>query len=89
MSRALGELIARLVAEGRLRGTRLDGRAAGSAALAAIYVSGVVHDSRLATDGTLFVAIPGEHADGHDFAAAAVRQGATALIVERPLPGVA
>jgi len=89
MSRALGELIARLGAEGRLRGTRLDGRAAGSAALAAIYVSGVAHDSRLATEGTLFVAIPGEHADGHDFAAAAVRQGATALIVERPLPGVA
>src|SRR5688500_6067157 len=88
-SRRLDDLIARLTAEGRLRGTRLDGRPAGSAALADVAVSSVTHDSRTVADGALFVAVPGEHVDGHDFAAAAVRRGATALVVERPLPEVA
>ena len=88
-SRPLGDLVARLAAEGRLRGTRLDGRAVGSAALSDIPVIGVTDDSRSAAAGSLFVAIVGEHADGHDHAAAAVRAGATALIVERPLPEVA
>ena len=87
--RPLGDLVARLAAEGRLRGTRLDGRAVGSAALSDIAVTGVTSDSRSAVAGSLFVAIAGEHADGHDHAAAAVRAGATALIVERPLPEVA
>jgi UDP-N-acetylmuramoyl-L-alanyl-D-glutamate--2,6-diaminopimelate ligase len=87
--RAIGELIARLAGEGRLRGTRRDGRPAGRASLADIAVTGVTHDSRTVTGGSLFVAVPGEHVDGHDFAAAAVRQGAAALVVERPLPGVA
>ncbi len=35
------------------------------------------------------MAVPGEHADGHDFAAAAADRGAAAVIVERPLPDVA
>ncbi len=87
--RPIGELIARLGAEGRLRGTRLDGRAAGTAALADVEVTGVANDSRAVTPGTLFVAVPGAHVDGHDFAAEAIRRGATALIVERPLPEVA
>lgn len=54
-------------------------------------VTGVVHDSRRAGPGTLFVAIPGEHVDGHDFAAGAVAQGAVAVVAERPVatrPGV-
>jgi UDP-N-acetylmuramoyl-L-alanyl-D-glutamate--2,6-diaminopimelate ligase len=88
-TRRLGDLIARLTAEGRLRGTRLDGRPAGSSALADIAVTGVTNDSRTVADGTLFVAVPGERADGHDFAAEAVQQGAAALIVERALPAVA
>ncbi len=87
--RPLGELVGRLGAEGRLRGTRVDGRAVGSAALADVEVTGVTHDSRNAVPGSLFVAIPGGRVDGHEFAAAAVTQGATALIVERPLPEVA
>ena len=45
-ARRLGDLIARLAAEGRLRGTRLDGRAAGSAALADVPVT--ARDPRLA-----------------------------------------
>ena len=87
--RPVGDLITRLTAEGRLRGTRLDGRAAGSAALAGVTVTGVVSDSRAVGPGSLFVAVPGQHADGHDFAAEAVAQGAAAVIVERPLPEVA
>jgi UDP-N-acetylmuramoyl-L-alanyl-D-glutamate--2,6-diaminopimelate ligase len=86
--RAIAGLLERLGAEGRLRGTRLDGRAAGSAALADIRVTGVTNDSRAVEPGSLFVAIAGEHDDGHDFAAEAVNRGASALIVERPLPEV-
>lgn len=87
--RPLVELAARLTAAGRLRGVRLaDGKPAGSPALAGQTVAGVTHDSRAAVPGGLFVAIPGERADGHDFAAAAVAAGVTTLIVERPLPTV-
>lgn len=90
MARPLPDLVTRLSASGRLRGIRLaDGKAAGSAALAGLAVEGVSHDSRTVVPGGLFVAIPGERADGHDFAVAAVAAGATTLIVERPLPGVA
>jgi UDP-N-acetylmuramyl-tripeptide synthetase len=40
----------------------------------------VQHDSRAVEAGDLFVCIPGERADGHDFAATAVEAGAVALI---------
>jgi UDP-N-acetylmuramoyl-L-alanyl-D-glutamate--2,6-diaminopimelate ligase len=36
--------------------------------------------------GALFFCIPGSRADGHDFAPAALEQGAAALVVERKLP---
>jgi UDP-N-acetylmuramoyl-tripeptide--D-alanyl-D-alanine ligase len=45
----------------------------------------VVIDSRAATPGCLFVALPGERVDGHDFAVAAVEAGAAALLVSRPV----
>ncbi len=45
----------------------------------------VVIDSRQATPGCLFVALPGEHADGHDYAAGAVTAGAAAVLVTRDL----
>ena len=35
--------------------------------------------------GSLFFCVPGARADGHDFAAEAVANGAVALVVERPL----
>jgi UDP-N-acetylmuramoyl-L-alanyl-D-glutamate--2,6-diaminopimelate ligase len=35
--------------------------------------------------GTLFFCVPGAHADGHDFGAQAVSDGAVALVVEHPL----
>lgn len=40
----------------------------------------VQHDSRAVEAGDLFVCIPGEQADGHDFAARAVEAGAVALV---------
>ena len=48
-------------------------------------VCGVVTDSRKAGPGSLFVCVPGERVDGHDFAAAAVERGAVALLAQRPL----
>lgn len=47
-------------------------------------VASVVYDSRRAGAGALFVAIPGEHVDGHSFAAAACAAGAVAVVAERP-----
>ena len=46
---------------------------------------GVGIDSRQDLGGRLFVALPGDHRDGHDFAASARDQGAAALLVQRPL----
>jgi UDP-N-acetylmuramoyl-tripeptide--D-alanyl-D-alanine ligase len=43
----------------------------------------VVIDSRKAGPGSLFAALPGERADGHDFAAQAVAAGATAVLATR------
>ena len=48
-------------------------------------VSAVTSDSRRVKPGALFVAVPGARADGADFAPAAVRSGAVAVLAERPL----
>ena len=48
-------------------------------------ITRVSTDSRKVTPGTLFAALPGARFDGHDFAKDAVKLGATALLVERPL----
>src|SRR5579859_3269984 len=53
---------------------------------AAAVTGEVVIDSRRAGPGGLFAAVAGERADGHDFAAAAVAAGATAVLVTRPVP---
>ena len=45
-------------------------------------VSAIVCDSRLATPGSAFFAVPGVRADGLDFAPQALRQGAVAVIAE-------
>lgn len=47
----------------------------------------VVTDSREATPGSLYVAKAGEHADGHDFIAAAFGNGSRLALVERPVAG--
>ena len=59
------------------------GRLAGGAEAAAVVDGPVVIDSRQAARGALFVCLPGEHVDGHDFAAAAVEAGAVAALAER------
>lgn len=46
----------------------------------------VVTDSREATQGALYVAKPGEHADGHSFVGPAFERGAVLALVERDLP---
>jgi UDP-N-acetylmuramoyl-tripeptide--D-alanyl-D-alanine ligase len=52
----------------------------------AVVTGPVVTDSRQAVPGALFAALPGEHVDGHDYAAAAARNGAAAILAARPLP---
>jgi UDP-N-acetylmuramoyl-L-alanyl-D-glutamate--2,6-diaminopimelate ligase len=48
-------------------------------------VRALAYDSRHVEPGALFFSVPGFEADGHDFADDAVRRGAAALVVERPL----
>jgi UDP-N-acetylmuramoyl-L-alanyl-D-glutamate--2,6-diaminopimelate ligase len=86
--RPIGSLVERLAAEGRLRAVVHNGVAVDPVAVAATPLAGVSDDSRLVRVGELFVAVPGEHADGHDHVAAALAAGAAAAIVERPLRGV-
>jgi UDP-N-acetylmuramoyl-L-alanyl-D-glutamate--2,6-diaminopimelate ligase len=50
-----------------------------------VEVESLAYDSRRVEPGALFFCVPGERADGHEFAAAAVEAGAVALVVEREL----
>ena len=54
-------------------------------------VTGLAYDSRKATPGSLFVAIPGFKQDGRRFAADALGRGAAVVVAEGgdPLPGSA
>ena len=49
-------------------------------------IRGAAVDSRLVRPGELFVALPGEHVDGHAFVSDAIIRGAAAVIVTRPMP---
>jgi UDP-N-acetylmuramoyl-L-alanyl-D-glutamate--2,6-diaminopimelate ligase len=51
-------------------------------------VTGLAYDSRSVKAGTLFFAVPGVHVDGHDYAAAAVNEGAIGVVVEREMDGL-
>lgn len=65
------------------------GTESGNVEPAAISITGEVQiDSRSCAPGDVFVALPGEHADGHDFAAAAHRAGAVAVLAARPIRDV-
>ena len=48
-----------------------------------VEICSAVVDSRLVTPGALFVALPGERCDGHDFVGQAIEKGAVAVIAER------
>ncbi len=52
---------------------------------ASATVTSLALDSHHVKPGTLYCCVRGLHVDGHDFAPAAVRAGAVALICERPL----
>jgi UDP-N-acetylmuramoyl-tripeptide--D-alanyl-D-alanine ligase len=51
-----------------------------------INFSGVAIDSRGITPGELYVALPGERFDGHEFVRAAASRGAAAALVSREIP---
>ena len=67
---------ARLVAT--LQGARVAGSLPSS-------VDAIASDSRAVRPGTLFVALHGERADGHDFVHDAVARGASAVVVDSPV----
>ncbi len=77
--RRLGDLVARLVADGLATadGGPVDGD---------IAVHGVAFDSRAVRPGHVFVAISGLRTDGHAYLGAAQAAGAVAALVERPSP---
>src|SRR3954447_12310117 len=52
---------------------------------APVEIRELAYDARAAGQGSLFFCVPGSRADGHDFAAEAVANGAVALVVERAL----
>ncbi len=60
-----------------------------TAEAADVLISRVVSDSREASCGTLFACIAGERVDGHDYAAQACGAGASAILAEHPLDGLA
>lgn len=57
------------------------------ATLRQVAFSEAVIDSRLATPGSLFVALRGERVDGHDFLGGAASQGARGALVRREMVG--
>ena len=48
-------------------------------------LTGLVVDSRQVGAGSLFLALPGEHVDGHDYVAGAFARGAVAALTARPV----
>ncbi|MDT0261312.1 UDP-N-acetylmuramoyl-tripeptide--D-alanyl-D-alanine ligase [Jatrophihabitans lederbergiae] len=64
------------IVEGRLAGADPDALATGK----------VEFDSRKVAPGDLFLAVPGERVDGHDYAEAAIASGAVAVLATRPVP---
>jgi UDP-N-acetylmuramyl-tripeptide synthetase len=48
-----------------------------------VEITGIAYNSRAVGPGDLFVAVPGLHVDGHDYAADAVARGAAAVALER------
>lgn len=60
----------------------------GIADIEPVGFSGFCIDSRQITPGNLFVALIGEHFDGHDFILNAAQQGAVAILCERANPQV-
>jgi UDP-N-acetylmuramoyl-L-alanyl-D-glutamate--2,6-diaminopimelate ligase len=49
-------------------------------------ITSIENDNRRVTPGSLFICIKGYTVDGHDFAEAAVKNGASAVLAQRELP---
>lgn len=52
-----------------------------------VEVNSISSDTRTIKEGSVFVALKGEHFDGHDYAKAAMEKGAAAVISERAIDG--
>jgi UDP-N-acetylmuramoyl-L-alanyl-D-glutamate--2,6-diaminopimelate ligase len=50
-----------------------------------VEISGLAYSTAAVEPGSVFFAVPGFKADGHDFAPQAVERGAVALVCQRPL----
>lgn len=50
-------------------------------------ITEAVVDSRLVIPGSMFVAIPGEHVDGHDYVADAFQRGASLALIQHEISG--
>lgn len=50
-----------------------------------VEISGLSYNSKTTKKGDIFICLPGEYADGHEYAIGAVENGASALLVERVL----
>ena len=61
----------------------IKGRLSGGQRAGSTYIEGVSIDSRTTEKGNLFVALQGEHVDGHDFVSEASVKGATCAVVEK------
>lgn len=63
----------------------VDGQLGGGADPTSVVTGPVAFDSRQVTAGGLFLALPGERADGHDYVGVAGDRGAVAAMVTRPV----
>jgi len=59
-----------------------------AAPLRDVRVTGLTWDSRSVAPGDLYVALPGERVDGHDFVESAIDAGAVAVVATRPIESV-
>ena len=55
--------------------------------LADMVITEAAVDSRQVIPGSLFVAIPGERVDGHDFIGDAFQRGASIALIQHVVPG--
>ena len=53
-----------------------------------VDISGISYNSKTTKEGDIFICLPGEHTDGHEYAQMAIDNGAAALLVEHKLEGI-
>jgi UDP-N-acetylmuramoyl-tripeptide--D-alanyl-D-alanine ligase len=79
--RRVGAALDRVTSDDR-RSARANGRTIGGSALDDRPIAGISTDTRTLHPGDAFVALRGEHFDGHEFVREALGRGAAALIVD-------